>query len=207
MLQLDEVIEGCKKYDKTCQKLLYNLFAAQARSLCYRYLNNSHDLDDVVHDGFIKIFIKINQYAGKGSFEGWLKRVFINTSLEHNKRNRKNRNFFSIEILRKKNDDGEGYVEDSIEEYIEPGKNDESSAGDLKVDDFSENEIMEVVGEIPEKLRLVFNMYCIEDFSHEEIAEILNIDIVTSRTRLLRARCYIKKSLQELCLEKKRIKA
>jgi RNA polymerase sigma-70 factor (ECF subfamily) len=203
MLQLDEIVEGCKKYDKTYQHLLYNLFAVQARSLCYRYLINSHDLDDVVHDGFIKVFLKINQYSGKGSFEGWIKRIFINTAFEHNKKSKKKRNLFSIDALRKSTDEYDDYSDVENIDFSEEQDNNT----DIKLADFSEGQIMDIVNSIPEKLKIVFCLYCIEDFSHEEIAEILNIDVVTSRTRLMRARSSIKKNLIEQCFEKNNSKS
>jgi RNA polymerase sigma-70 factor, ECF subfamily len=209
MLSLDDIIKGCKNYDKAYQHILYEKYALQARSLCYRYLYNSSDLDDVVHDGFIKVFIKITQYSGKGSFEGWLKKIFINTAFQYNRKHKRTRNNINIDTIQKKFDNYnlESTIEENSDGFAEFDKSDvpENYLEAVKMADFSEKELLNAINEIPEKLRMVFNLYCIEEFSHDEISEILQIDVVTSRTRLLRGRKYLKKYLYEICLTQNRI--
>jgi len=209
MSSLDDIIKGCKNNDKSFQHLLYEKYALQIRSLCNRYLNNSSDLDDVVHDGFIKAFVKINQYSGIGSFEGWLKKIFINTAFQYNKKFQKYRTNINIDLIQKKLDDNdlENTIEEESDIFFEFDK-DELPANYLeavKMADFSEKELLNAINKIPEKLRIVFNLHCIEEFGHDEIAKILQIDSITSRTRLLRARKFIKKYLYELCLTQNRI--
>jgi RNA polymerase sigma-70 factor (ECF subfamily) len=188
---------------------LYEKYALQIRSLCCRYLYNSSDIDDLVHDGFIKVFVKINQYSGKGSFEGWLKKIFINTAFQYNQKFQRTRTNVNIELLQKNIDDNdlESSIEVGTEIIAEFDKDDvpENYLEAVKMADFSEGELLNAINEIPEKLRIVFNLFCIEEFSHDEIAEILQIDAVTSRTRLLRARKYLKKYLYELSLTQNRI--
>lgn len=209
MLSLDDIINGCKKYDKAFQHLLYEKYALKMRHLCYRYLTNADDLDDVVHDGFIKVFVKIEQYSGKGSFEGWLIKIFINTSFEYNNKSQKNRRHLNIELVQNENNDDEKYInmEDNTNKYNEDLIDDvsENYLEAVQMADFSEAEILDVINEIPEKLKNVFNLFCIEGFSHDEISKLLEIDAATSRTRLLRARNLIKKYLYEFCLTKSRI--
>jgi RNA polymerase sigma-70 factor, ECF subfamily len=209
MPSLDDIIKGCKNYEKAYQHILYEKYALQTRSLCYRYLYNSSDLDDVVHDSFIKVFVKINQYSGIGSFEGWLKKIFINTAFQYNRKHKRSRKNVNIDAIHKKfdDDDLENTIEEKTDDYAEFDKNDvpENYLEAVKMADFSEEELLHAINEIPEKLRTVFNLYCIEEFSHDEIAEILQIDVVTSRTRLLRGRQYLKKYLYELCLTQNRI--
>jgi RNA polymerase sigma-70 factor (ECF subfamily) len=209
MLSLNDIIKGCKNYDKAFQHILYEKYALQIRSLCCRYLYNSSDIDDLVHDGFIKVFVKINQYSGKGSFEGWLKKIFINTAFQYNQKFQRTRTNVNIELLQKNIDDNdlESSIEVGTEIIAEFDKDDvpENYLEAVKMADFSEGELLNAINEIPEKLRIVFNLFCIEEFSHDEIAEILQIDAVTSRTRLLRARKYLKKYLYELSLTQNRI--
>ncbi len=208
MLTIDDIVKGCKQYNKAYQHLLYEKYASEIRNLCYRYINNVNYLDDVIHDGFIKVFMNIWQYSGKGSFEGWMKKIFINTTLKHNLKRKKISTHINIDKISKVEDDEQVQIIES--NFI---VNDENSNYDIhenvfetnQIADFSEQEILEIIKNIPEKLRVVFNLYCIEDFSHDEIAEILKIDSITSRTRLLRARNCIKKELNELCLSKNRI--
>ena len=208
MLAIDDIVKGCKQYNKACQHLLYERYASEIRGLCYRYLYNVNDLDDIIHDGFIKVFMNIWQYSGKGSFEGWMKKVFINTALKHNLKQKKISTHINIDKISKVEDDEQvQIIEGNFIVNDENGNYDvnENSYETNQIADFSEQEILEIIKKIPEKFRLVFNLFCLEDFSHDEIAEILKIDSITSRTRLLRARNSIKKELQELCLTKNRI--
>lgn len=189
MIPLEDIIRGCKRYDRSSQQLLYEKYVSLMRGLCFRYLSNASDVNDVVHDGFIKVFISIHQFSFRGSFEGWMKRIFINMAIKHNCRDPYSiENFTGFETGQVDIDEGDGISYNHYEAVL--------------MADFSRDEMLEVVKRLPEKLRIVFNLYCIEDFSHEEISELLKIDIVTSRTRLLRARNQIKKELYEISLSR-----
>jgi RNA polymerase sigma-70 factor, ECF subfamily len=208
VLNIDEIVKGCKQYNKAYQHLLYERYASEIRYLCFRYLNNTIYLDDILHDGFIKVFMNISQYSGKGSFEGWMKKIFINTALKHNLKHNLNKAFIDIDKIYEVDDDENFQVIDVKLNVNYENINNDNSEYNIETNqlaDLSEQEILEIIKKIPEKLRVVFNLFCIEDFSHDEISEILKIDSVTSRTRLLRARNCIKKELNELCLSKNRI--
>jgi RNA polymerase sigma-70 factor (ECF subfamily) len=99
VVALEDIIERCKKYDVTAQRLLYERYANQMRNICMRYISNHHEIKDIVHDGFIKIFSNIKQYSGKGSFEGWMVRIFINTTLTHIRKNKKRKHISNIENI------------------------------------------------------------------------------------------------------------
>lgn len=173
------------------------MYAPKMKGLCLRYLGDPETTKDIVQDGFIKVFSNIKQFDGKGSFDGWIKRIFINTCISHlRKNNRKNRHLDVEEF------NESGFHENEIhstEKMVDLSK---SNVDLVLSTDLSEEEMMNVLKKIPENFRTVFNLFCIEKLKHEKIAEILNIDINTSRTRLLRARALIQKELYGICLEK-----
>lgn len=166
------------------------MYAAKMRGVCIRYINNRETLKDVVQEGFIKVFSNIKQYNGTGSFEGWMKRVFINTAISHI-RKQKNGNI-TVPI----DDAGELGLHDETDQDL-----DESSISAMLAN-LSETELLAALNRISENYRIVFNLSCIENMKHEEIATMLKIDIVTSRTRLMRARSLLQKELHAYCVEK-----
>lgn len=132
--------------------------------LCLQYANNYDDACDILQEGFIKVFRKLEQFAGKGSFEGWIRRIMINTALEHY---RSRLNLYPLtENLVKKDE----MVYEEVFEQL--------SAGDL----------VKLVQDLPPRYRMVFNMYAIEGYAHKEIAEIMGITVGTSKSNLSRAR-------------------
>jgi RNA polymerase sigma-70 factor, ECF subfamily len=200
VVALEDIIERCKKYDVTAQRLLYDCYANQMRCICMRYIGNQHEVKDIVHDGFIKIFSNIKQYKKKGSFEGWMVRIFINTALKHIKKTKKN--IIDIDNLENNlaDTDSPNFDMDIINEEI---SNDYNSIEQLN---FTQQEILDVIQSIPEQYRIIFNLFHIEEFKHEEIAEMLNIDKTTSRIRLLRARNLIREELVKKAKELQKIK-
>lgn len=169
-----QLIEGCKKHKRECQKYLYEKYAQGMYGICIRYAPNIETAQDLLQDGFLKVFSVINTYTGKGSFEGWLKRVFVNLALEHL---RKEKNFVSNEEVYNLPDIAEGENE---------------NAGLI-----SEEELMAMVKELPRGYQMVFNLYAIEDFSHKEISEMLNIAEGTSRSQYIRARQILQDKVRE----------
>jgi RNA polymerase sigma-70 factor (ECF subfamily) len=188
--RLDEIVKECKQYNKLAQKLLYEMYAPKMRGVCLRYISNQETLKDVVQEGFIKVFSNIKQYSGTGSFEGWIKRIFINTAISHIRKYKNSNNIINIEDINEAN------LHDPVDQNIN-----ESSIS-VMVENLSETELLNALNRIPENYRTVFNLSCIENMKHDEIAKILNIDTVTSRTRLLRARGLLQKELNAFCLEK-----
>jgi len=173
--------------------------------ICFRYISEPDTVKDIVQDGFIKVFSKIKQYSGNGSFDGWIKRIFINTAISHIRDHQKKHKLLNIEEI-----DEDVFVEENItqpfdEQSVTNKNNFEKNQVDIQFvlsADFSESELLKVLDTLPSKYRMVFNLFCIENFKHEEISEILDIDIATSRTRLLRARSMIQRELFEMSVQK-----
>lgn len=169
----EELIKGCVKKEYTCQRLLFDKYAGKMMSLCLRFSNNEHDAQDILQEGFIKAFDYIHQFKFEGSFEGWLRRVFI--SIATRQVNKRKLNFKDIDVA------------DSTEAAINP----------TIISRLSENEIHALIRSLPDGYRLVFNLSVIDGYSHEEIGTMLGIQASTSRTQLLKAR----KALQQMILK------
>ncbi|MDH6355898.1 RNA polymerase sigma factor (sigma-70 family) [Dysgonomonas sp. PH5-45] len=161
-----QLIAGCKAREQESQKSLYEQYARKIYGICLRYTANAEAAQDLLHDGFIKVFNSIDSYSGKGSFEGWLKRVFINLALEQI---RKDKSVFS--------------TSEDIQEL--PDIVDESTEEKANI---TEKELLSMIQGLPKGYRTVFNLYAIENLSHKEIAEMLGINEATSRSQYNRAR-------------------
>ena len=170
MCNLDKIVERCKKGDRKAGEQLYNMFSAKMFAICIQYSKSREEAEDNLQDGFIKILESIRQYTGKGSFEGWMKRIFINTALE---KYRKNRSLQVVEEV------PEVIDEDDIDDNL-------SIPSDV---------LFEFVNQLPEKYRLVFNLYVMENMQHKEIAAMLGISDGTSKSNLARAKDILKKKI------------
>ena len=170
MCNLDKIVERCKKGDRKAGEQLYNMFSAKMFAICIQYSKSREEAEDNLQDGFIKILESIRQYTGKGSFEGWMKRIFINTALE---KYRKNRSLQVVEEVPEVMD------EDDIDDNL-------SIPSDV---------LFEFVNQLPEKYRLVFNLYVMENMQHKEIAAMLGISVGTSKSNLARAKDILKKKI------------
>ena len=202
MVPLEQLIKECKQYNKFAQKILYDKYAPVMKGICSRYAGDSETVKDIVQDGFIKVFSQIKQYSGNGSFEGWMKRIFINTAISHIRKHQKSQKYLKIEEIEEA--DLTGTSSHDFEEKVEFDNNElKSNQNNFEIvssADFSETELLDVLKKIPEKYRIVFNLYCIENIKHEEIAAMLDIDLTTSRTRLLRARQFVQKELYNMSI-------
>jgi len=192
VVELTDIIERCKKYDVTAQRLLYERYANQLHGVCMRYVSDKEDVNDIVQDCFIKIISKIKQYNGTGSFEGWMKRIVINTAFKHLKKNKKEQYLVDIDVI----DDGLPVNEVSREDNVL------NTYQSIEQVNFIKEELLAVIASIPESYRVVFNLFHLEDFSHDEIAKLLGIDVSNSRIRLLRARKLIREELVKKAKEK-----
>lgn len=170
-MSLEDLITGCKKQDRQAQEELYHRYAGKFFSICLKYSNNYEQAKDNLQEAFIKIFENIEQFRGQGSFEGWMTRIMINTALKQYK---KNASVF-LSIREDIADEPEVEVEES---------------------EFSTMELIKMIQELPERYRLVFNLFVMEDHSHQEIAEILNISVGTSKSNLARARMKLKEIIE-----------
>lgn len=170
-MALNELIEKCKKEDIKAQGQLYTLFSSKLFSVCLKYSRNSVEAQDNLQDAFLTIFKSIGQYKHKGSFEGWMKRITVNTVLQKYRKER----FFEIV--------NENQIEDPEVEIEE--------------DSFSLDFLLKLIQELPDRYRLVFNLYVLDDYSHQEVAEMLGITVGTSKSNLARARMILKNKIEE----------
>jgi len=165
-LNTEHLIDGCKKNDIKAQEQLYRQYAPKLFSVCLKYSSNYTEAQDNLQDGFLLIFEKINQFSFKGSFEGWLKRIMINNILQK---------YRSERIL--------SLVDEEIKDEVEIEIDEESVSIEF---------LMKIIQELPERYRLVFNLYAIDGYSHQEIADMLKISVGTSKSNLSRARLILK---------------
>jgi len=167
MSDQQSLIAGCKRKDTWARKKLYELYAPAMLGICVRYVNEKETARDILQEGFIKVFTKIDSYSGAGSFEGWMRKIFITSALEYLRSTRAFRLSVSL---------------DGYDETIE-----NLDVNDI-VEQLSANEILQCVNELPAGFKTVFNLYAVEGYSHTEIAQMLNIKEASSRSQYARAR-------------------
>ncbi len=166
-----DLLNGCMKGDRRMQKQLYDQFSPKMYAVCLRYMGNGDDAQDILQEGFIKVFRNLEKFRGDGSFEGWMRRIFVNTAIE--------------QIRKKKTDLSLTEKEDLIE---------------LKsvsaIDNINEKDLLQIVSELSPGYRTVFNMYVVEGFNHKEISETLGISEGTSKSQLARARMILQEKIK-----------
>jgi RNA polymerase sigma-70 factor (ECF subfamily) len=177
MSGLSRLIASCKQKNAEARKELYELYAPAMFSICLRYVKERETAKDILQEGFIKIFTKIDDYSGAGSFEAWMRKVFVTTALEYLRNTRTWRLNVNME-------DYEGTMVDNFDVSIIAG--------------LSADEIMKCINELPPGFRTVFNLYAIEGYSHAEIARMLKIKEASSRSQLARARQILQNKIQNL---------
>lgn len=169
----DKLIKNCIHKNPKAQKELYNLYKDTLYNLCLKYCKNKSEAEDNLHDAFITIFKKIGNYKNKGSFEGWMKRITINMAIDTYKKN--------------------GYTNEILDNQL---------ADDITIDEdkFSAplETILGTIQELPNQYRIVFNLYELDNFTHKEISNLLNISIGTSKSNLHRAKSILKNKIKEL---------
>ncbi|HET8858900.1 sigma-70 family RNA polymerase sigma factor [Marivirga sp.] len=167
----EDLIAGCIKQKASAQRALFDKFSGRMLSLCRRYVKDALEAEGVMITAFTKIFERIEQYTGEGNFEGWMKRIMVNESLQYLRKHKNMQLNMDIE-----------------EAHYLPNL-------DAKEDHLQTEDLMQMVAELPVGYRTVFNLYAIEGYSHKEIAEQLNINENTSKSQLSRARVYLQKRL------------
>ncbi len=167
-----ELIIGCSKGSRQCQHQLYEIYSAKMLSICYRYTGNMDIAHDLLHDGFIHLFGAITQYQFKGSFEGWVRRIFVTTALSYLRREKR-------------------ISETAVDDMLDLSDESEGTA----LDKISDKELSDTLQKLPVGYRTVLNMYAIEGYSHREISKTLGIEESSSRSQLLRAKKMLKKLL------------
>lgn len=170
-MDLNQLINDCKNNDRKAQEQLYRLYSSKLFVVCLKYSRNYNEAQDNLQDGFILIFNKIEQYSFKGSFDGWLKRVMINNVLQQYR----TQTFLSL-------------VNEDVPEDAEIEIDDENISLDY---------LLKIIQELPDRYRLVFNLYVNDDYSHAEIAEMLSINVGTSKSNLSRARMILKEKIEQ----------
>lgn len=169
-MSLEQLIINCKKNDAKAQSQIYKLFSGKLFSLCLKYSKNYAEAQDNLQDSFVTIFKKIDQFNHKGSFEGWIKRITINTTLQR---------YRSVGVFDIVN-------EDQIEDV----------AIEIDEDEISLDFLLSIIQQLPDRYRLVFNLYVLDDYSHQEIADMLEISTGTSKSNLSRARLILKEKIE-----------
>ena len=180
MMNDSDLIKGSIAGDSRMQEALYQKYAPKMYAVCLRYAGNNDDAQDLLQEGFIKVFRNLEKFRNEGSFEGWLRRVFVNTSVEQYRR--------KVHL-------------NSISEKEEAGIEDASVS---VLDQLAERDIIRLVQELSPGYRAVFNLYVIEGYSHKEIGEMLQISEGTSKSQLARAKAILQKKVAEFLGEKRK---
>ncbi|HNR85028.1 MAG TPA: RNA polymerase sigma factor [Taishania sp.] len=173
------LIKDCLNGNPIAQRKLFEKFAPKMMTVCLRYMKDRQEAEDVLQDGFVKVFQKFHLYENSGSLEGWIRRIIVNTALDQL---RKNSKF--------------GYMDD-VDEVGYKIENNSYTFENLVAQD-----LMKMIDQMPNGYKVVFNMFAIEGYSHKEIGEMLGISENTSKSQYLRARDYLKKQLEKIEIER-----
>ena len=169
-----DIIQGCLTGNPKMQEALYKRLSAKMYSVCLRYAGNADDAQDLLQEGFIKVFRNLDKYRGDGSFEGWVRRIFVNTSIEQYRKK---------SLALQKATDVENVVMEDKEWNV--------------LDKLAERDILKMVQELSPGYKMVFNMHVIEGYSHKEIADMLGINEGTSKSQLARAKAVLQKMVED----------
>jgi len=158
------------------QRALYDRYHRLMFGVCLRYTDNRDDAQDILQEGFIRVFKNIQKFRSEGSFEGWIRRIMVHTSIEHYRRNSR---YFMVDV---------------------------KEAGDMRIDEealssMSRDEILALIQELPSGYRTVFNLYAIEGYSHQEVADMLSISVGTSKSQLSRAKRLLQEKLSRIQIQ------
>lgn len=170
------ILARCKNGERMAQQQLYEHFKAKMFAVCLRYANSRPDAEDVLQEGFVKVFRDLHQFRGEGSFEGWMRRVIVNVALQHLRKQRGGLQFAELENVEYKLSD----VEDSVFEESEKAA-----------------ALVKLMQKMPTGFRTVLNLYVLEEYSHQEIADELGISVGTSKSQLNRAKAFLKNLLEK----------
>jgi RNA polymerase sigma factor (sigma-70 family) len=181
--EIREIIKGCLAGNRRDQELLYRRHAAKLYAVCLQYSGNNEEARDILQEGFIKIFENLENYKYEGSFEGWMRRITVNTALE---KYRSRNSLYRVDDI------------DQVPE-IDAEPENQDYAG-LEAAD-----LLAMIRELPPKYRMVFNLYAIEGYTHKEIGEMISISEGTSKSNLSRARVILQKKVETLTGIKKQV--
>jgi len=170
----EQIVQRCLDRDPVAQKALYDAYSGLMMSVCKRYSNSIEEAEDVLQEGFIKVFEKLHQFKGTGNIGGWIRTIMVNTALVHIRKNKRWNQSEDLERHEELNAESFGVLE--------------SLAAD---------ELLKMIAEMPIGYKTVFNLFAIEGFSHKEIAEMLEITESTSKTQFHKAKAYLRNKIEE----------
>ncbi len=180
-----KIFEGVLKGKRHAQNMLFKKYAPLMLGICMRYAQNKAEAEDMVQEGFIKIFTKAGDFRGDGSFEGWMKRIMVNTAISYYKSHLKHQHHTDM---------------DDVNETIAA---DDGHEDDLEEVNLPKDKLMELIQGLPEGYRMVFNLYVFEQYSHKDIADQLGVSINTSKSQLSKARKLLVSKITRLTGNKK----
>ena len=169
----NDLINGCIDGNRRMQEELYRRFSPRMYAVCLRYASNAEEAEDILQEGFIKVFKKLDSFRREGSFEGWIRRIFVNTAIEHFRRKR-----YLQPVTEKEENTLEG-------QYLSI------------LDDLAERDIMALVQQLSPGYRTIFNMYVVEGYTHKEIGDMLGISEGTSKSQLSRAKVILQEMVRQ----------
>lgn len=167
-----EIIEGCVKNKASAQEKLYSLYARRMMAVCLRYTHSRFEAEDIFHEAFVKVFRHIHTWQG-GSFEGWMRKIFVNTAINHYRQNKK---YFD-------------HVDPAYAEGL-------ITSSENAIAQLSNQELLDLINRLPEGYRVIFNLHVVEGYNHNEIAEMLNIAEGSSKSQLFKAKAFLKKLIE-----------
>jgi RNA polymerase sigma factor (sigma-70 family) len=176
MLNEKQIIEGCARHERKAQKVLYERYSRLLLGICMRYASDRAEAEDILQDSFLKIYFRIKDYSGTGSFIGWMRKVVVNTAITNYHLNLKYR--YHVDI----------------DDYVA----EESGGTSFDESLYTSDELFKVLGELPRGYKMIFNLYAIEGYKHKEIAKMLGIDTNTSKSQYSRAKAVIREKLEKL---------
>ena len=169
---IEDLIERCKANERKAQELLYKQFASKMMGVCLRYANDRMEAEDMLQNGFIRVFQKIADFRGEGSFEGWVRRIMVHSSIEYYRKHHKMLSVANLE---------------------ETGQ--EPSVNPVAIARLDAKDLMGLIQQLSPGYRMVFNLYAVEGYSHKEIGEIMGISEGASKSQLSRARAILKEQI------------
>jgi RNA polymerase sigma-70 factor (ECF subfamily) len=175
-----DLIAGCLRQDRTCQEALYKRFYGKMLGVTMRYARDRDEARDMLQEGFIKVFTSISNFSGKGSFEGWVRRIVVNTSIDHLRKNK--HEYMIVSSVHSR----DGDLPDAVDE-----------ADENELLQLSEEQLIACIQQLSPAYRAVFNLYVMENLPHKEISERLGISEGTSKSNLAKARYQLKKILYQ----------
>lgn len=168
----EQLVKECVSGSPVAQKKFYDLFANKMMGVCLRYTNNYEEAQDVLQDAFIKIFNKLPDFESKGSLEGWVRRIMVNTALDAYRKSKKHQKDVDV---------------DSVSFLLD--------SNDYTIESMNADDLLSIIKTIPEGYRVVFNLFAIEGYSHKEIADMLGVTESTSKSQYSRAKKMLRKIL------------